>query len=194
MATGSIAVISRSMGGFVFDATFEELHTSELEITEFPVEGGASITDHAYLKPYKLKITAGVSNTPLRDPESDDPFGPRGPNRIRLAFQKLQALQARREPFDVYTGLKLYKNMLPATITTPQDKDTANALVFSIDLREVNIVYTQIVIYPPRKKGKANNNASKKKEKGEQQGAEVDGPKKQSGLKRLAGALGIGGK
>lgn len=194
MAIGQVAVIPRNVAGFVFDATFEEVHTSELEITEFPVEAGASVTDHAYVKPYKLKMTVGVSNTPLREVALDDAFGPAGDNRIRVAFQKLQELQARREPFQIFTGLKLYSNMLPAVITTPQDKDTAHALVFQIEFREIIIVYTQIVEYPPRKSGKANNNASKKKEKGEQQGKEVEGPKKQSGLKRLVGALGLGGK
>lgn len=188
----AIAIMPRSVAGFVFDATFEEVHTSELEVTDSPIESGSSVTDHAFLKPYKLRITAGVTNTPF-NVQLGDPFG-EGDTRIKNAFRLLRELQARREPFSVNTGLTPYDNMVVVSLTTPQDKSSANAIVFTAELREVNIVYTQIVDYPARKPGKATSQASKKKDKGEQQGKEQEAtsPQKKSALKRLSAALGRG--
>lgn len=188
----AIALLPRSIAGLVFDATFEEVHTSELEVTDNPVESGSSITDHAFMKPYKLRITAGVTNTPFRI-QFGDPFG-EGETRIKNAFQLLRELQARREPFSVNTGLTPYDNMVVTSLTTPQDKSSANAIAFTVELREVQIVYTQIVEYPTRKPGKATTQASKKKDKGEQQGKgqEAATPQKKSALKRLSAALGRG--
>lgn len=181
----AITILPRSIAGLVFDATFEEVHTSELEVTDSPVETGVSITDHSFVKPYKLRISAGVTNTPLRTPDAT--FG-EGDARIQNAFKKLRELQASREPFDVVTGLVVYNNMVCTMLTTPQDKSSANAIAFTAELREINIVSTQVVTYPPRRQGKASSQASQKKDKGEQQGAEVTN--KKSLLKRLSSALG----
>lgn len=183
----AVAIIPRGFGGLVFDAIFEEAHSSELEVTDNPVETGVSITDHAYVKPYLVRITAGVTNTQLRP--QDDGFGLYDV-RIKNAFQKLKDLQKGREPFDVQTGLCLYKNMVCTSVRTVQDAANSNALVFEVELREIIIVNTQLVTYPPRKAGKAANQAGKKKESGEKQGTEVPPAKKASLAKRLGGALG----
>jgi hypothetical protein len=169
------AVIPRGFGGFVFDAVLEEEHTSEIEVTENPVETGASISDHAYIKPDVVRMVVGVTNHQLVP--RDDGFGLYDA-RIKNAFRALRDLQRTREPFDVQTGLHLYRNMVCKSIHTIQDKDSANAVSFVCELREVIIVHTQIVSYPPRKSGKPANQASKKKEGGEKQGKEV-GPKEQ---------------
>lgn len=163
------------MGGLVFDAVFEEQHESTLEVTDNPVETGVVISDHAFMKPLRLTIHAGVTDTPLNDDPEE--------GRSKKAFEALTALQARAEPFDVQTGLKLYKNMVCATVRTGQDKDTVNAFIFTADLREVQIVSTQTVKYPPRAKGSTAQQASKAKAKGEQQGKEPNG--KQSIAKTL---------
>lgn len=186
-----ISIIPRSMGGLTFDAVFEEDHTLELEVTDNPVEVGVSITDHAFMKPYKLRLTAGVTNTPLTP--KDDGFGT-GDQRTREAFKKLEALMRTREPFDVQTGLRLYKNMICLSVNTSQAAESANALVFTADLREIIIVQTQAVTYPPRKTGKAANQAGKKKDSGEKQAKEAEAPKKQSLAKKLGSVLGGGSR
>ena len=54
------------MGSFVFDAVFEETHEADLEVTDNPVETGVVVSDHAFMKPLRVKISAGVSDTPLK--------------------------------------------------------------------------------------------------------------------------------
>lgn len=194
--------IIRSMGGLVFDAVFEETHEAELEVTDNPVETGVVVSDHAFMKPLKLTISAGVSDTPLRQ-IGDDRFAGMsaaeaeqvrlmlGPDaflydsRSKRAFQLLQELQARAEPFSVQTGLKLYQNMVCTSIRTSQDKDSSSALLFTATLREVIVVNTETAKYPPRKPGATARQAGPKKQKGEQQGKEVTDKAKQSGLVKL---------
>lgn len=167
----SDVAIIRAVGGLVFDATFREAHTSEIEITESPVEDGSVIADHAYKLPEECVISAAVSDSPLAVSNNDQFASPNG--RSKKAYELLQELQARRQPFDVQTGLKLYRNMLIKKISTTQDKDSANVLRFEATLRQVIIVGTQVVSYPPRAAGATNNQASQTKDKGEQQATEL---------------------
>ncbi|MDR0233589.1 MAG: hypothetical protein LBI31_02095 [Zoogloeaceae bacterium] len=66
--------------------------------------------------------------------------------------------------------MKLYKNMVCTSITTTQDKNSSAILCFKAHLREVIIVNTEIVRYPPREPGKTSRQADKKQERGTQQG------------------------
>lgn len=144
MADGAII---RRMGALVFDAVFEETHDSELSVTDNPVETGVVISDHAFMLPLGLNINAGVSDSPLHE-TFNDPYS--GNKRSVKAYELLTALQRSAEPFDVQTGLKLYRNMVCQKITTLQDKESAGALIFSAQLREVIIVKTEQVKYKSR--------------------------------------------
>jgi hypothetical protein len=189
MDSQPVAII-RVMGGLVFDAVFEEAHTSDMEVTDNPVETGVVVSDHAYLKPKMVTLSAGVSDVLLRPRDGDD-FGG-GQSRSRKAFELLKALQAQAEPFDLQTGLALYTNMVCTSIKTKQDKDSGLALIFEATLREVLIVSTQVVKYPPRAAGAPSRQAKDKKIKGEQQSKEVTAPAaKQSLLTKLGAMAGL---
>lgn len=186
--------IIRRMGGLVFDAVFEEMHDSELEVTDNPVETGVTVSDHAYMKPLRCTINAGVSDVAL--PRSPSQFDA-GVSRSQEAYRLLTELQSAAEPFDVQTGLKLYRNMVCTSIRTSQNKETASSLVFTAELREVVITFTQSVTYPPRQPGPTQRQAGKTKERGEQQGKPVTNTgegaqpaKQQSIAKSLKKALG----
>lgn len=164
MTSGTII---RSIGSLTFDAVFEESHESDLEVTEFPIETGSMISDHAYMKPLRITIQAGVSDTPLRTLPNDIYASDAG--RARKAFDLLTQLQLIAEPFTVQTGLKLYKNMVCTSLRSSQDKNSSCAFYFTATLREVVIVSTETVTYPPRKKGATARQSSAKKKNGEQQ-------------------------
>jgi hypothetical protein len=181
-------------GGLAFDAVFQETHDAELEVTDNPVETGVIVSDHAYMKPLKITISAGVSDSPLHTPAGGDPFGAGlAPSRSRQAFQMLLDLQKSAEPFSVQTGLKLYTNMVCTRISTSQDKDTGNVLVFEAQLREVILSQTQLVNTPTRKAGPTQRQASAKKQKGEQQGQQVTEPTmRQQLVNQVKGWFGMG--
>lgn len=195
----SEATIIRSIGELTFDAVFSEQHDNTLEVTDNPVESGVVITDHAFMLPTKVVIQAGVSDLLLRELPSDKYAS--SISRSRRAYELLLELQKRAEPFDVVTGLKVYKNMLCLNLRAEQDKDTAYILGFTAELREVIIVSTQVVKYPQRRAGKTTRQASKPQSKGKVNGKEVgdssatgtaapsEVKKKQSLIKKLKGLL-----
>ncbi len=166
----SLAIIPRNIGGLVFDAVFKEAHESELEVSDNPIESGASVSDHAYMKPLRCTISAGVSDVRL-NPSASDPYS--GTSRSRAAYEMLSELQAKAEPFTVQTGLKLYSNMVCTSMSTEQDKDSSSAFKFTAVLREVIIVSTGAVRYEPKKAGATHRQASAKQARGEKQGKAV---------------------
>lgn len=135
--TAATIITGRNLGGITFDVVLEESHEDGLEITEHPVEHGANINDHAWLKPATVTIRAGVSDMA-------------GDGHSRDVYEQLQKLQASREPFSIVTGKRLYDDMLLETLTTVTDANTENALMVSAQCRQVIIVYTQVTSVPPR--------------------------------------------
>lgn len=171
--------ILRNVGGLVFDATLREAHTLSIEVTENPIETGSEVADHMFVKPKRLTISAGVSDTPLHS-SAQDQFA--GPSRTTAAFNLLESLQESGEPFNIQTGLKLYTNMMCTEIRAEQDKDTDSVLFFEADFKEAIIVSTQTVTYPPRAAGKTTRQASQTIQKGQQQGTQVTDPNKQASV------------
>lgn len=139
--TGSPAsVMTRNLGGLVFDVTMEEHHEDSLQITEHPVEHGAAINDHAFKKPQTCTISAGVSDST-----------PGNGDRASIEmYDKLVELQAKREPLDIVTGKRLYSNMLIEHVSVVTDARSEHALFITAECREVIIVRTQAAAMPPR--------------------------------------------
>jgi hypothetical protein len=149
---------ARSIGGLYMDVTIEEAHTDELEITEHPVEKGAAVTDHAYLKPAKLTIKAGVTDARADNNVNGD--------RLTVAmYEALRKLQATREPFDVVTGKRVYGNMLIKSLGVVTDAATENVLMLSMELQQIIIVNVSVVAVPRARQMKRSTNATKEKGK-----------------------------
>ncbi|MDE9571261.1 phage baseplate protein, partial [Xenorhabdus bovienii] len=68
-------------------------------------------------------------------------------------YEQLLKLKASKEPFDVTTGKRQYKNMLIRAIEVTTDKTSENVLMVTLTLREVIIVETQTapVTAPPER-------------------------------------------
>ena len=62
--TGLLNIIPKgNIGGIAIQATLEERYTDTLIVTEHPVQIGASITDHSYLRLPEITIKCGWSNS-----------------------------------------------------------------------------------------------------------------------------------
>ena len=128
----------RGLGGLYPDVVVEESHEDSLEITEHPVEQGAAINDHAFKKPEIVTIRGGAG------------AGVGGEAPGVEFYNQLLALQRSREPFDIITGKRQYKNMLLETLTVTTDANSENCLQFTAQCREVIIVAMQVTSVPPR--------------------------------------------
>lgn len=122
----------RTIGGIIPDVTIEEIGTDVLRVTDHPVEVGATISDHAFKMPCEIIMRCGWSNsTAGYDGAAQD------------AYIALLQLQARREPFTISTGKRLYQNMLITLLNQVTDATSENALLATIGCREVILTYTQ---------------------------------------------------
>jgi len=131
----AFALISSSarMIGFIMpDVVTEEVHHDELVITDHPVETGATISDHAFLRPVEVEMRCGWSNSTV---------GFVG--YVELVYEALQALQQSRIPFDVFTGKRVYSNMLIRSLSVTTDPTSEWALMVTASLREVIITSTE---------------------------------------------------
>jgi hypothetical protein len=146
----------RSIGDFTAQVTIEESHQDDLEITDHPVELGAKITDHAYKLPSQLVIKCGWSNSPtpgnffqsLKNAVTGTIAGVKnltgnGPSAVKEVYANFLKLQADRTLVDVYTGKRVYTNMLVKGLHTQTDIDTENSLILTVTLRQVIIVSTR---------------------------------------------------
>ncbi|MDE9504431.1 phage baseplate protein, partial [Xenorhabdus bovienii] len=152
---------TRKIEMIVPSVVISEKHMDSTEITEHPVQRGAAISDHAYDKPSEVTMEIGfagggslidgfdTSKIKLFDLDTGVTLG-KSPKEI---YEQLLKLKASKEPFDVTTGKRQYKNMLIRAIEVTTDKTSENVLMVTLTLREVIIVETQTapVTAPPER-------------------------------------------
>ena len=147
----------RTIDTFTAQVTLEEKHTDNLEIVEHPVELGAPIADHSFLRPAELVLTVGWSNSPgsasLLGSLASAVTGTLGGisslltgnsvSQVKDIYDKFLTLQRERRPFEVNTGKRLYKNMLIRSIDTSTTDKTENSLMLRVALHEILVVSTK---------------------------------------------------
>jgi hypothetical protein len=132
----------RSVGGIYPDVTIEEEHADQLVVTDHPVQGAArgnaSISDHAYKLPAEVVITYGWSPGGAGNATSSSTY-------LNDIYGQILNLQNTRAIFDVYTGRRVYNNMILQAVSMTTDRNTENALIVRLSCREVIFVQTQVV-------------------------------------------------
>jgi hypothetical protein len=118
---------SRSFGGIQGYCTITENAVDAIEITQQPVQQGASIADHAFKKPvsFSMQIQFQASL-----------FG----QSLAQIYQSLLTLQSSFQPFSVITPKRTYGNMLFASLGMTTDKKTENVLSIAASFQEVILV------------------------------------------------------
>lgn len=128
------------------EVVVDEDGEDDLIITEFPVEQGAVINDHAFKRPASLRVRMGWSNAYAMDANLGN---------VRDVYQTILRLQASRLPFTVWTGKREYQNMLVASLRTHTDHALEFALIADIEFREIVLVNTSVqaasAVYGPVK-------------------------------------------
>lgn len=125
-----------NIGGYFFDGFMQVDHSIELEVTENPVETGAAVVDHAYVKP--AQVTMKVMMSDVHQSLYPGQFtGTRF--RSTNAWHVLKKLQGDRIPFNIFTRLGLYENMLITSLQASDTADTFRALSATVTLREIPV-------------------------------------------------------
>lgn len=116
-------MFSRAVGPIPVDCVLTEKHSATIEITGNPIETGAEVNDHAYVKPKQVTLEIADSNA-------------------ALMYNILVRFQESRVPFYMITGLMVYKDMLIQSIDATRDKDMSTVLRATVICRQVIIVST----------------------------------------------------
>lgn len=166
VGNGAISIVAQ--------VTVEEVHQDEAEITEHPIEQGAAITDHAFVRPSEVIVTAGWSNSPDNSGPVNQLLGATanssgaikavigaaelvggvinllsgGQDAVTQAYQSLLNSYRSRTLFDVQTGRRLYHNMLIKGLSLTTDQKTENSMLIRIAFRQILITTTQTVTVP----------------------------------------------
>ncbi len=119
----SIIFYNSAIGPIPVSVIMKERHSSSIGITELPIETGAKITDHSYVEPKKLELEFVDENA-------------------ALTYMALVRFQESRVPFNIISGLYIYKSMLIKDIHAERDYQTSCILSGSALLQEVILVRT----------------------------------------------------
>jgi hypothetical protein len=177
-------------------ATIEEEHTDNLEITNHPIEQGAAISDHAFKQPAEVRLQLGWSNSPnSADPvglglsalstlgqtasQVSNALGilaggvslisalsGADQGQMKAIYATLLQLQQRRALFTLYTGKRVYYDMLCKTLSTDSNYESENSLPITMVCQQVIIVSTQTVSLKKEKQKTASETASEQKRGG----------------------------
>ena len=71
------------------------------------------------------------------------------PNYVRSVYDQFLTLQASRELITVFTGKRVYQNMLIRRLHTMTNKDTENSMILDCEMTEIILTTTQTVTVPP---------------------------------------------
>lgn len=138
-------LISATAEPLTFDAQTSEDYDDSAQVTDFPLEDGASITDHRQRKPRTLSITGIISESPFEEQGQDLGEADVGGRRGLAALQYFE-----RNEDNLFTwvssrfgaipnlALEMYKTEVPKQAATR----------FSIKLKQVRFAETTIVDIP----------------------------------------------
>jgi len=106
-------------------------HELGAEVTSYPVEQGASLTDNVVIRPKKLRVSGLVANLLAA------PGRTAGPEKAQDAWQAIIGLMESRERMTVATALGDYDEMVIVRVKSRMDAQTGISLAFDMDLQEV---------------------------------------------------------
>lgn len=138
------------------DASLTETHEAEVDVTQFPVEVGVAVSDHARPKPRKVQIEGLVSNTPINQGATS--YGMQGQVPfVKNAYATLIDLADNPRLVTVVTELESYSNMVMDSLKIPRDAKIGDVLKFEahfIYVRQVTNQATVVAVKPKTAGGK----------------------------------------
>jgi hypothetical protein len=141
----------------------EERHEDTWTITDHPVEQGTTISDHVFKNPARVTLhyvwsmlsRAGAPTNPSNTAQSATFL-----QQLYTQLLQIQAANAQGNlsTFAVYTGKRVYQNVLVESMSVITDPKTENVLDLRVTCKEIIIVNTQTVFSDPSTLKNPENN------------------------------------
>lgn len=122
----------------VFDAVTDTGIRRQADITSYPVETGAEVSDHVQIKNNTFKLSGIITETPIR--LEKDLLYSAGVNgtRISQAIQYLDQIFDGRQPITLVTEHKVYENVILSGIS--YDYKSEFAMQFYLEFEQIRLV------------------------------------------------------
>jgi hypothetical protein len=114
----------------IADAVIEEEGDDEVVVTDHPVEQGSTISDNAYILPARLSVVYGWSAGSPQNTGQDSSF-------LKTLYQQFITLAQQRIGCSVYTGKRVYTNMLVTGVSLKTDKETENCVFVRVRFKQI---------------------------------------------------------
>lgn len=124
----------KKIGGIKVDAFISESHERRTSSTDYPIENGATISDHIRVEPDEIIIEGLMC--------------PKGTSSVEYVYDQLSNLVEKKELVSVVTGLKVYINMQIQSLSVNREAGSGGSLPFSMSLKELKIVKSQTAAIP----------------------------------------------
>lgn len=126
-----------------FDAWITGNFDGAAIVTDHPIEGGSTISDHSQIEPLQIVLDVRQTETPLDEP--DDLWF--GEARITAAMDFLRDVGRSGAPLTVtIPRIGVFENMVLSA--WPNTIDQSRATAFELTLRQIEIAETAIVDVP----------------------------------------------
>lgn len=128
----------RNYQAIVFDAVTDTGVRRQADITSYPVESGAEVSDHVQIKNNTFKMSGIITETPIR--LERDLLYSAGVNgtRISQAITYLDQIFDSRQPITLVTEHKVYENVILSGIS--YDYKSEYSMQFDLDFEQVRLV------------------------------------------------------
>jgi hypothetical protein len=148
-------------GGVIwFDVATEVNHEWPSTVTEFPVEDGASVSDHIVNGNVTFNVTGVFSDYRLTKPDAEgNPTLPEQPTQVEV-YQALIGLRENRESFSLLTPLSTYSNVVLKNLGMP--RDMGDALSVKMEFVQIRRAVSGITTVSLIEKPKTVNSKSAK--------------------------------
>lgn len=178
------SVAAPGFAAFTVDVVDSETHDWKNDVTMYPVEDGADISDNIRPTPVELSMSCFVGGQPIKGygemfddwaSMSADRFL-NGNRRLQECFQSLLALRDSRTLMTVATRYRTYSDMAITSVNLRRTPDDGDSLVFDITWRQCRIVSSQMTRVPDGMAGNPNSATGTAKQRS--QGTTNAGPSK----------------
>ncbi len=147
LVAGNAASVSGD--SVTFDCSAQEDHTGDNDVTDFPVEQGANISDHSRPNPDSVTIRALVTGTPFDLLAIAQPPALKA-RRGKDAWDKLHKWRREGKRVVLITSIKAYSDMVIRSISTPRNARNADGVEFTISFRQIRTANSLTVDKPSR--------------------------------------------
>lgn len=134
----SVSDVYENYMALSFDSVDDVNVRRSADVTSYPVENGATVSDHVQVKNNKFALKGRITETPIKsDPGLLKSAGVTG-NRRSLAIDYLNQIMDSRQPFLLVTENKTFENVVLTGIEYTEE--ASESLVFDLEFEQIRLV------------------------------------------------------